>query len=260
MKTTDRFIWIAIVVVMFTFWWIATIIDAPWWIISLTCAIGILAWLQTHETSHTERYYAFLLVIVVISTLYHKYVGVQKIHEGYANGPTMEDPSAPNMNVNELTAQIKDLEDKLAKSSHHQGPAPDTTVSSDILSQFLTTSSASTGNMSSGGSIKEQDLSVTLGKDEKTLPRDDTPMDNYSPAQAQRATYQLVNTVQQLKETMENLGPVLKEGKHVMSMFENLNLGDTMKQLDNMSKMGDMKEDQMNDFMKMMQTTDKKTE
>jgi len=247
MRTSERFLWISIVCVIFIFWWLFTTVNAPWWIISLTIALGVLAWLQTHESSRVERYYTVLLVIVVISTLYHRSFGVKRtLQEGYTNGPNINDPKAPNMKVSDLEAQIANLENQLKNSSHHE-TKPDE-VSSQILKQFLST--PETVSRPSVGNIEEGDLSATLGKDEKKMPGENVSLDKYTPAQAQRATYQLVDTVQQLKETMTNLGPILKEGKQVMSMFENMNLGDTMKQLEKLGD-GDSSQ-QMEDFMKMM--------
>lgn len=42
----------------------------------------------------------------------------------------------------------------------------------------------------------------------------------YTPAQAQRATYKLIDTVKQLEQTMNNLGPTLKMGHRVMKSMQ----------------------------------------
>jgi hypothetical protein len=41
---------------------------------------------------------------------------------------------------------------------------------------------------------------------------------------AQKETYELINTVNALKDTISTLAPVLKEGKKLMSIFENLKI------------------------------------
>lgn len=41
-----------------------------------------------------------------------------------------------------------------------------------------------------------------------------------SPFQAQQETFQLINTVQQLSETVKTLGPVLQEGKKVLDLYK----------------------------------------
>jgi len=43
-------------------------------------------------------------------------------------------------------------------------------------------------------------------------------------AVAQRDLYQLIDTVKQLQETVDNLGPTLKEGKKIMDAFENIKM------------------------------------
>ena len=40
--------------------------------------------------------------------------------------------------------------------------------------------------------------------------------------EAQKETYALIDTVNTLKSTIETLTPVLKEGKKLMDMFENI--------------------------------------
>jgi hypothetical protein len=41
---------------------------------------------------------------------------------------------------------------------------------------------------------------------------------------AQKETYELINTVNALKDTITTLAPVLSEGKKIMSMFENIKI------------------------------------
>ena len=43
---------------------------------------------------------------------------------------------------------------------------------------------------------------------------------------AQKDTYELINMVDSLKNTMETLAPVLSQGKEIMDMFENFNFSD----------------------------------
>lgn len=256
MRTSDKFIWISIVAVIFIFWWLETTINAPWWIISLTLSLGVLAWLNTHESSQIERYNLLLIIIVVLGTLYHRQMQVynlMRVSEGYANGPQMDDPKQPNMSMEDLQNQIADLEDKLSKSNHHHLEGNE--AASQVLTQFLSTTSESSRPKPSSGNISEIDLKATLYKDETKIPSGEVPLDKYTPAQAQRATFQLIDTVQQLKDTMENLTPVLKEGKQVMSMFEQMNLGDTMKKL---NQMGGSDDKEMKNFMELMGKTQNK--
>ena len=41
---------------------------------------------------------------------------------------------------------------------------------------------------------------------------------------AQKETYELINMVDSLKNTMETLSPVLSQGKEIMNMFENFKM------------------------------------
>jgi hypothetical protein len=50
------------------------------------------------------------------------------------------------------------------------------------------------------------------------------PVDTYTPAEAQRETYRLIDTVKQLELTVKNLTPTLTEGKRVLDAFEKMNL------------------------------------
>lgn len=50
------------------------------------------------------------------------------------------------------------------------------------------------------------------------------PAEKVTPAQAQRQTYQLIDTVKQLKETMESMMPLLTSGKQIMDMYKSLDI------------------------------------
>lgn len=99
--------------------------------------------------------------------------------------------------------------------------------------------------------ITEKDLDKILEKDEKQgkdenehlkkagggldqlknlleLSKKESPYDNkkdmndYSPAQAQRATYHLIDTVKQLKETMNEMMPLMSVGKNLISLHKQM--------------------------------------
>ena len=48
--------------------------------------------------------------------------------------------------------------------------------------------------------------------------------DKYTPSQAQRETFRLIDTVKQLDTTLKDMGPTLSEGKKIINMFQKLNL------------------------------------
>ena len=65
--------------------------------------------------------------------------------------------------------------------------------------------------------IKDYDFKksrVSKDEDENTKNKD---VDEYTPREAQKETFQLINTVKQLKDTVTELAPILKEGKTILS-------------------------------------------
>ena len=74
-----------------------------------------------------------------------------------------------------------------------------------------------------GIELKEEDLKET---DKLNISLDKYKDDKTPNAlkQAQKETYQLIDTVNALKDTLTTLGPVLSEGKKIMSMFENIKI------------------------------------
>ena len=68
----------------------------------------------------------------------------------------------------------------------------------------------------------EEHLIGLNGKDEKHNKK--VPIDDMSPAQAQRELYRLVDTTNLLKKTMTEMAPVINEGKKIMKTMESLNM------------------------------------
>lgn len=77
--------------------------------------------------------------------------------------------------------------------------------------------------MNGGIKLNDTDLQETdkLGIDVKKYEDDKTPN---TLKQAQKETYELINTVNALKDTITTLAPVLQEGKKLMNIFENLKM------------------------------------
>jgi len=63
-------------------------------------------------------------------------------------------------------------------------------------------------------SDKESEKNGKLNSDKKNL----------SPAEAQRETFRLIDTVKQLDDTIKALGPTLSQGKQIMNMFDKIKL------------------------------------
>jgi len=77
--------------------------------------------------------------------------------------------------------------------------------------------------MNGGIELKEDDTKETeiLNIDTKKYSDDKIPN---ALKDAQKETYELINTVNALKDTISTLETVLQEGKKIMSMFENLKI------------------------------------
>ncbi len=48
--------------------------------------------------------------------------------------------------------------------------------------------------------------------------------DDFTPHQAQKETFRLINTVNQLNKTITNLAPTIKQGRELLNMFDKLKL------------------------------------
>lgn len=71
------------------------------------------------------------------------------------------------------------------------------------------------GNMLKfSASDKDSEKNGKLNSDKKNL----------SPAEAQRETFRLIDTVKQLDDTIKALGPTLSQGKQIMNMFDKIKL------------------------------------
>ena len=109
------------------------------------------------------------------------------------------------------------------------------------------TGGASTGGAPTGGAataLSAQNIKELIsGLSKKPLSIEDTkptndnkpnlglPLPKYSDdikptpfRKAQEETYQLIDTIKTLKDTIETFGPVLSEGKKIMSLFENMKI------------------------------------
>jgi hypothetical protein len=77
--------------------------------------------------------------------------------------------------------------------------------------------------MNGGIELKNSDLEETkpLGIDAKDYANDKKPS---AMREAQRETYELINTVNTLKETLTTLSPILQEGKKLMEVFESFRI------------------------------------
>jgi hypothetical protein len=73
--------------------------------------------------------------------------------------------------------------------------------------------------VSSSKTLEELEELLNKAKKEGAL-KTGKKLSEYSPAEAQKATYQLINTTDQLKQTVEGLLPAIENGKKLLDMME----------------------------------------
>lgn len=69
-----------------------------------------------------------------------------------------------------------------------------------------------------GGGLGQLHNLIEKAKKDSPYYDDKKSIGSYSPAQAQRATYHLVDTVKQLEDTMQQMLPVIKSGQNLMNL------------------------------------------
>lgn len=80
-----------------------------------------------------------------------------------------------------------------------------------------------------GGGLEQ--LKDLLDAAKKESPHANKNMNEYTPAQAQRATHNLIDTVQQLKETMTGMMPLMKAGGNLIKLHKQMGGGEFTKSL-----------------------------
>jgi len=70
--------------------------------------------------------------------------------------------------------------------------------------------------------IKDFDFTESKVTEKEDEDRKKKPLKEYKPFEAQKETFELINTVKQLKETVATLAPILKQGKSILSSLEAL--------------------------------------
>ena len=74
-----------------------------------------------------------------------------------------------------------------------------------------------------GGGLEQLKDLLDMAKKESPFQNKDTT--TYTPAQAQRTTFHLIDTVKQLKETMNEMMPLMKAGSNLMELHKKMNGG-----------------------------------
>jgi hypothetical protein len=79
-----------------------------------------------------------------------------------------------------------------------------------------------------GGGLEGLSKLLKQAREESPDGKEKTAED-HTPAQAQRKTHQLIDTMKQLKVTMEEMTPIMKQGSQIMNLYNKLGGKDIMK-------------------------------
>lgn len=82
-----------------------------------------------------------------------------------------------------------------------------------------------------GGGLDQLKDLIDMAK--KESPYADKKDNDYTPAQAQRATFHLIDTVKQLKDTMSEMMPLMKTGKNLIDLHKQMGGDEMMKPSEN---------------------------
>ena len=68
--------------------------------------------------------------------------------------------------------------------------------------------------------IKDYDFKNSKVSEKEKKELKNKKIDDYKPHEAQKETFELISTVKQLKDTVQTLAPLLKQGKSILSSLE----------------------------------------
>ena len=101
----------------------------------------------------------------------------------------------------------------------------DTTFDDEDLSAILSKdekeSSEQDKNLEKAGGLDQLKDLLNMAKKDSPY-NDDKDTTTYTPAEAQRATYHLIDTVKQLKETMGDMMPLMKAGTNLVQLYKKM--------------------------------------
>jgi hypothetical protein len=118
---------------------------------------------------------------------------------------------------------IKDGEDDDSEKETNESTKIDKTNSTNKGEHKSTNSTNSTNDLSEN-EIEMLDFTEALDKVDENEKFKGADLNLITPAQAQRELYRLVDTTSLLTKTMNELSPILNEGKNIMNTLEQLNI------------------------------------
>ena len=189
-------------------------------IINLICLFTscfVISYNCFNNVEDSIKYAVFLVIIfellkILLNT--NRYVFSEHLENGG------DEPTGDDKTDDDKTDDDKTDDDKTDDDKTDDDKTDDDKTDDDKTSDKQTVHN----NTNYGNEIKklEEHLLNLDGKDEKQ--DKNTPIDDMSPAQAQRELYRLIDTTNLLKKTMTEMTPVLNEGKKIMKSIEALNM------------------------------------
>lgn len=188
----------------------------------------------------TKNWVISIVTTIILFSLFNLLLNTQCNHssmniENFDNSEKSDNSDSIDKLKKELSAKIGNIEGSTSEKKEEVKKKID---SSDFINEITAkmqdytnnkdTQAAANGlqdllkQLDGGIELKDKDTKETdkLNVDTKKYKNDENdPM-----KKAQQDTYELINMVDSLKNTMETLAPVLSQGKEIMNMFENFKL------------------------------------
>ena len=175
------------------------------WRESAILALGVTLFLGLLDPRGAFRDYKYIGV-TANETAQHK-ADVQRYFETFDVKPGGEGTAAKE--YSEATTQAKD----------------DTDFNDEDLDTLLRKDEDNGDNekehFGKAGGLDELKSLLDMAKKESPY-ADNKETDSYTPAEAQRETFRLINTVKQLKETMDGMMPTMKAGASLIEMYKKM--------------------------------------
>jgi hypothetical protein len=174
-------------------------------------------------TKDVKRALRYSIIIFIIITIIQLSIQGRSLYENF----TSEDDSGidavkgsnENENENEKGPDdaLRDELSALLKKIESENVSGKSNISTEKLEKY-------TDRLKGKIKVKEDDLEENepVGIDTSAMAHDEIKMDPLK--KAQKETYELIDTIGILKETVQSLNPVLSEGKKVMDLFKGLNM------------------------------------
>ncbi len=213
-------------------------------VIIILCVIALL--FKNKFNIHVERVLLFLIifnllvvitknwVISVITTvilflLFNLLLNSQIKYNRIENFDNSDDKEKKSVSKEEIKKNIEEKKEEIKKKVDSSDFINQLTSKMQDYSNNKDIKSAADGlqdllNQLDGGiKLKDSDTKETdkLNVDSNEY-KDENKFDPMK--KAQKDTYELINMVDSLKNTMETLAPVLSQGKEIMNMFENFKM------------------------------------